>query len=333
MVEVEQILQRAVEERVTPGLAANIFVAGAEEQALRLVKGTLGYGAQEAVSDETIYDLASLTKVLCTTLLTCHAIQLGKLDILEKPWPSWPGVSVLHVLEHTSGLPAWAPFYRRTPHDVLAQVLATKPTNLPGVQVVYSDLGFIALGDLLQNRLGNKLDVLFIDVAQRHYGNTALTFHPDPLLVAPTDYCPWRKRVLRGDVNDANCYAMGGVSGHAGLFGCAKDVESAARFFLDAICGNEQGLPGLVRQFATHNGKRPLGFDRVSIGGSTGNALSPRSVGHLGFTGTSLWLDPQSQAVYILLSNRYQNGGKKTGIKHLRVSFHEAAARFLFRNS
>lgn len=341
--EVRAALERAVADGTTPGAAAVILTrAGA-----RLVTcvGALHRGAHApAVDEDTIYDLASLTKLLCTTLVVARAVDENKLALEEQPWPRWPEVSIEHVLRHESGLPAWAPFFeearRRGPvglrsagSHVVEAVLATPPQAPPGARVLYSDLGMIALGALLEERYGCGLDDVFADTARQALGETKLRyvrldvdgFHPELPRVAPTERCPWRRRVVHGQVHDDNCFAMGGVAGHAGLFGSLRDVEQAARALLSPAA--------TLQRFASvpdDQHRRPLGWDRTTPGGSTGDALGPRTVGHLGFTGCSLWIDPDAGAAYALLTNRvHETRDPPDRIMALRRGFHRAAAAWV----
>ena len=301
------------------------------------------------IRSDTAFDLASLTKLLCTTLLTASAVEQEKLQLDERPWAQWPSVTVRHALAHTGGILWWAPLYEAAigAHNVgtegarralLAQALATPLQSPPGEKTRYSDVGFMALGALLEARLGDRLDRLFSDAAQDFYGETQLRFvslaeagyHPALPNVAHTERCPWRGRVLIGQVHDDNTFAMGGISGHAGLFGSVLDVLQAGRRLREALVGDAPGVPAQLRLFAGHPGERGLGFDRVSEGGTTGGALSANAVGHLGFTGTSLWIDPApSGGVYVLLTNRVHPTRDNAAIGTLRPAFHRAAAAWV----
>jgi CubicO group peptidase (beta-lactamase class C family) len=340
--DLERVLEDAVGNAVTPGLVA--VVASGREGGDRLVasvgRASFYDGAPE-VDARTIYDLASLTKALSTTMLAAVAVDAGKLALDETPWPAWPGVTVRHALQHTGGLHWWKPFFegvpdveRGTPRGrgrVVDAVHATPVDHPPGDRTVYSDLGFIAMGALLEERLGDRLDRVFADAAREVYGDTGLTYvpifeqaHHDELdRVAPTERCPWRGRVVHGQVHDDNAYAMGGVAGHAGLFGSALDVERAARAIL--------GATGALRAFRDDRAPRCIGFDVADDGGTTGGVLGPRAFGHLGFTGTSLWIDPDDEgAIYILLTNRvHPDRDDLAGIRDLRIHFHRAAKTWL----
>lgn len=347
------LLDRAVSEGVTPGLVA--VAANGGEGGLRFVHaaGRLRYDEDAfAVEPDTIYDLASLTKALSTTLLAAVAVCEGALSLDEAPWPSWPGVTVAHALRHDGGLVAWSPFYQRALDGrvvglpaggrvVVDAVLDTPPAAPPGAATVYSDLGFIALGALLEERLAGRLDHLFARAAREAWGESGLRYvplfeegyHPAYSRVAPTEECPWRARVVQGQVHDDNAFAMGGVAGHAGLFGSAADVEQAARHLLDATRSSDGGLRGRLRAFALAEGTRGLGFDRATKDGTTGGALSETAFGHLGFTGTSMWMDPEGPgregSLYVLLTNRVHPSRDGQGIRELRVGFHRAARALL----
>lgn len=338
--ELDAVLQSGVDDGTTPGAAAAIVTR--DGWSLRRCVGTLHREAGAArVDEDTAWDLASLTKLLCTTLITAHAVDQGRLQVSEAPWPGWPGVTVEQVLRHEAGLPAWAPLYETARRlgavglpparaAILEAVHATALERPPGAVTVYSDIGMIALGCLLEERLGAPLDRLFADIARTSFGDTDLRFvrlgqdgyHPAMPHVAPTERCPWRRRTLHGQVHDDNCFALGGVAGHAGLFGSLRDVESAAKALLtpSATMAHFAAVPGEV-------GRRPVGWDRATPGGSTGDALGPHTVGHLGFTGCSLWVDPDAGAAYVLLTNRIhpsKEGPER--ILALRRAFHRVAS-------
>lgn len=336
-------LESAVADGTTPGAAALVVTRGGRR--LAVCRGSLHrHEGAAPVDEETVFDLASLTKLLSTTVLAARALDEGKLSLDEHPWPAWPGVTIEHVLRHESGLPAWRPLFEEARRNavvglpagkrvVVDAALATPLEAEPGARMVYSDIGMIGLGALLEARLGAPLDALFEDAARALYGPSGLRFvrldvdgfHPAVPRVAPTERCPWRRRALHGQVHDENAFAMGGVAGHAGLFGSLNDVEKAARALLT--------LPDTLGRFARlpdEPGRRPLGWDRTTPGGSTGDALGPETVGHLAFTGCSLWIDPAPGAAYVLLTNRIhesREGPEK--ILALRKAFHRAAAAWV----
>jgi len=338
---------------VTPGAAAAVFRLDDDAASHLFVAGHHGWdeGMPRVRTSTTIYDLASLTKVLSTTALAALACSRGVLDLDEAPWEGWPDVTVRHVLLHRSGLCAWQPFFEDAiAHRVvgLAQgrdvvieaVLGHAPDTAPDTVTVYSDLGFIALGALLETRLGGRLDHLFDTLVAPRFGTASLSYvplfeqgyHPRYVDVAPTELCAWRGRALQGQVHDDNAFAMGGIAGHAGLFGSVLDVMRAARCLLGDIVSPRDAWGETIAQLAREGDERALGFDRATPGGSTGGALSADAVGHLGFTGTSLWLDPShpgGPAAFVLLTNRVHKRRDGEGIKALRQDFHHLAAELL----
>lgn len=362
-----EVLERAVAAGVTPGAAAIVGVSAAPWNAPGVTSAFVrtclavgrtspwAYGREASI--RTPYDLASLTKALSTTLVCAHALATGKVTLDETPWPRWPGVSVRHVLQHRAGLPAWRPFFEDARAAaaagteagraaVLSACLAELPEALAGTATRYSDLGFIALGALLEERCGARLDALFAPLAVQVFGKTGLRFvsltgcgyHPRYPEVAPTEACTWRGRTLQGQVHDDNAFAMGGVAGHAGLFGSALDVAAACAALLRVLArvrsgGTGEALDDWLSALLWAPGERALGFDRASPEGTTGGALSERALGHLGFTGTSLWIDPATtvpggatfSSYYVLLTNRVHPSRAQEGIRELRVDFHRAA--------
>ncbi|MBI1949081.1 MAG: serine hydrolase [Deltaproteobacteria bacterium] len=347
---VEQVLSDAVGDGITPGAAA-VVVTGDGRRRLALAGHLHRLEGAPAVDERTVWDLASLTKLLSTTLLVARAVDRGTLALDLEPWPArWPGITVAHLLRHDAGLPDWRPLFEAArkagvcglpagARAVVAAALEVAPEAAPGARTLYSDVGFIALGALLEERLGTPLDRAFAQAAGA-YGATGLRFvrldtdgfHPAVPLVAPTERCLWRRRALFGQVHDDNAFAMGGVAGHAGLFGSLLDVEAAAGFYLRAL--TEPGEETLA-SFAATGGERGLGFDRATPEGTTAGALSPRAVGHLGFTGTSLFMDPAPPgAAYVLLTNRvHESREHKQRIFGVRRAFHQAAAAWVASGS
>jgi CubicO group peptidase (beta-lactamase class C family) len=323
----------------------------------------------QPVTRETAYDLASLTKVLATTTLVAIAVARGKLALDEpvpEPWRrACPGATLVDLLEHAAGLVAHREYFTDVaPFDadaVIARVCATEPASAPRERAVYSDLGFIILGAWLERVFDAPLDHAF--VAQVTYpmwldqgDPPPLAFrrlHEDSLLpralerrIAPTEvydaalhpagppsYFGVRAHtnVAHGSVHDDNAYVMGGVAGHAGLFGTAAGVHELAKAWLHARLPHESGvLRDRFWQPSTVRGStRRLGWDGVAPDGTgaTGTAFAPDSVGHTGFTGTSLWIDPHARLVCVLLSNRVHPTRDNDAIKALRQRFHALAPR------
>lgn len=343
------LLEESVSDGAFPGAVAHVERLGGPS--LTLAVGRRGAPPVDSPVDaRTIYDLASLTKMLATTWLAARAVHAGLLALDEQPFSSWPGVTVAHVLAHRAGLPAWLPLFEharahralglpRGRDLVVQKARETTPECGPDERTLYSDVGFIALGALLEERLGRPLDQAFDEIARPLIGNDVRYWpifddgYATPLArVAPTERCKLRARVVHGQVHDENCYAMGGVAGHAGLFGTVEGTAGLARALLSALVDTSVGEGEVLRRFARQAGERPLGFDRVTDGGSTGGALSSSAVGHLGFTGTSVWLDPEQPggpALFVLLSNRVHPTRENARIKDVRPRFHRAAALWL----
>ncbi len=280
---------------------------------------------------QTLFDIASLTKPLATATLTMMAVEEGRLALDERPRPD---VTVAELLSHSSGLPAWKPLYQHVgTHawlDIVNAVRAEPLEYAPGTRSLYSDLGFILLGHHLEERSGPQfLDVLFEQKIARPLGIGA-TFHPrDRAACAPTE------GELRGVVHDENARAMGGVAGHAGLFATARDVSRIAHALVAAWNGaRSTTVPRIlptarVRQMWTPS-QVPgstwcLGWDRPSATGSSAGERWPKDgVGHLGFTGCSLWIDPPRARWVVLLSNRVHPTRANDAIKQLRPALHDA---------
>jgi serine-type D-Ala-D-Ala carboxypeptidase len=314
---------------------------------------------RQAATPETIYDLASLTKAVVTTPLILRGVASGRLQLDDPVAAHLPDVSareitVRHLLSHTSGLPAWIPFYLEVSgYDaVIARAARTPPTTAPGTRVAYSDLGFILLGDIAQRALGAPIDVL----ARRHiFDPLAMrdtTYRPDLGLrdrIAPTEdgtaaeqamagdaghRHSWRRYLIWGEVHDSNAHAMGGVSGHAGVFGTADDLVAYVRLWLTGgrTPRGELLPPDLVRQATTGqipDRTRGLGWALTGPQGWWGGALSPGAFGHTGFTGTSIVIDPQHDLAIVLLTNAIHLGRDQTEILALRPQLATAVARAL----
>ncbi len=326
--------------------------------------------AGKSARRDTIYDLASLTKVLCTTTLAAIAVSEGALELdapVPEPWAAGcPGATLAHVLEHCAGFEAHREFFTEVePYDadaVLERVAATPPAYPLQSKSIYSDLGFMVLGRWLEQVFGGSLQQVFADrIAyalslessplpqlgfRPQYGLPALS-EAHERLIAPTEvyeaqlhphgvpsHFERRRSVLcaHGAVHDDNAFVMGGVAGHAGLFGTAAGVLEVARGWL---LGLLPGIKPAVRErfwqaSDVAGSTRRLGWDGASAdgSGSAGTAASNCAVGHTGYTGTSLWIDPaaaRGPTICVLLSNRVHPTRSNDAIRGLRQRFHEAA--------
>lgn len=363
-------LEAAIRDGVFPGCVAIVWRDGAtlyHEAHGRLASHAASSVLDRPVARDTIYDLASLTKVLATTTLAAQLVAQRRLALDEPvpdPWSAaCPGATLADVLEHGSGLAAHREYFTRVaPFDADAVLHAVANTPMEyalRTRVEYSDLGFIILGAWIERVLGVPLDQAFADrVAyrlgldatplpalgfRRVFGPAMLQWRYEQRL-APTevydralhpDGAPsWfavREGVAHGAVHDDNAYVMGGVAGHAGLFGTADAVlEVALAWLEDRVPDVDTATRDRFWRASTVPGStRRLGWDGTAPDGSgcTARALGPDAVGHTGFTGTSVWIDPGARLVAVLLSNRvHPTRGQPEPIKRARVAFHEAAA-------
>lgn len=334
--------------RVFPGAVA---VVGKDDAVVHThACGRLTYDTDAGpVVPDTIYDLASLTKVLVTTVAAMMLVDEGRLDV-EAPVashvPEFGGgskdhVTLAHLLCHASGLPAWAPLYRDTAgRDAFVhRVAAFDLEREPGEASVYSDLGFILLGVALERILGEGLDAF---AARRIFGPLGMSdtsYRPALALrprIAPTEDDPWRGRLVHGEVQDENAYAMGGVAAHAGVFGTAADLS---RFVLMVQGGGRWQGRSLIAAETLERFARPCGVPGSSYGlgwdhpggktSSAGTLFARSSIGHLGFTGTSLWIDREHRWFVILLSNSVHPVRGNQGLREVRAALADSAAEAL----
>lgn len=313
----QQLLEKGVAESV---YSCAVLVAGDSRTIwYTLCAGMSAPPDPTPASPDTLFDLASLTKpVACASsilaLVEEGALQLeAPLSALFDGAPPWSQrIRVRHLLTHTAGLPAWKPFYERATGNALVnEVLHTPPVRLPDVAYEYSDLGYILLGEVVRRVTGSSVDEYARQRIFMPANMLDTMYNPTGALVsrvAVTANCPWRKgQVLRGQVHDANAWAMGGVSGHAGLFSTARDL---ARFCQILLRGGDDVFSPLTVEQMFRNQIAPLGGQ--SFGWFTHpNEMLPRAnllpetcIGHSGFTGTALLLNRQPELFVVLLSNR-----------------------------
>jgi serine-type D-Ala-D-Ala carboxypeptidase len=335
-----QIVQRGVAERAFP--AAVVEVGTQDEVLWRQAFGTLDYETDSASTQkDTIFDLASLTKVIATTSLMMRLVEQGRLALTDPvgDWiPEWRGrdrehVTIRSLLSHSSGLTRWLPFFRdHSGRQEFQHAICSLPLEYqPDTQSIYSDLGFILLGFIIEDAGAARLE------SQAHELLSVLTaapllFNPPAELrsfIAPTERDPWRGRRLVGDVHDENCWALGGAAGHAGLFGTAQAVGDFARAMLGTLDGSDTrlGSAGMVRMFVTRAGvpgSRALGWDTMLATSSCGTKMSASAFGHTGFTGTTLWIDPARKIYVVFLTNRVNPSRENTAIQTVRPALHDA---------
>jgi CubicO group peptidase (beta-lactamase class C family) len=312
---VTELLDSAVAAGAAPGAVLAITRDG---ERFVYASGQLGADEPESPSAATIYDLASLTKVIGLVTGAMLAVDEERLELdapVQQYVPAFTGagkdrVTVRMLLAHASGLPAWRPLFREAGSRAEAFALAdtTPLSSVPGTVEVYSDLGAIILTQVLETVYHQRLDSLLERRVFGPLGMRATGYLPGADQrdrIAPTEMDPWRGRMLRGEVQDENAARMDGVSGHAGLFGSAEDLLIFTEWMLRMWAIHQSILHEFTRrQNLVPGSSRALGWDTPSPGGSSGSRLSPRSFGHTGFTGTSLWIDPEHHLAIILLSNR-----------------------------
>lgn len=346
--EIDRIIGAAIERRAFPGA---VVAVGRHGRLVHLEPyGRLSYEPDAApVTAETIYDLASLTKVVATTTMAMILMDEERLD-LDRPvrefLPGFRGggkqqVTVRHLLTHSSGIDWWAPLYEELEgqEQYVERIQSMELVYQPGTQSLYSDLGVILLGELLERVAGESLDRFAARRLFAPLGMDDTLFRPGEELrerIAPTERDPWRDRLLRGEVHDENAYALGGVAPHAGLFGTAEDLARFAEMILNGGVFEHHRIVAreVVELFTGRAGvpesTRALGWDTKSgEGSSAGELFSARSFGHTGFTGTSLWIDPERDLFLILLTNRVHPSRDNDLIRQVRPAVADAVIRAL----
>ncbi len=354
---VDSLVGAALRAGASPGAAVAIGRHGR----LVLLRGygqVDGAAGSARVTDSTLYDLASLTKVIATTTAIMMLVDQQKLDVdapVARYLPEWQGdaaknaVTVRQLLLHDAGLPAWEPLWKDTrgKDAYLARVAATPLEYPPGTKTVYSDLGGMLLGFLVERISGEPLDDFFQQRIAAPLGLRETGFNPlDPASpmhdgraaedltgrIAPTEVdTVFRMTHVHGRVHDENGFAMGGVSGHAGLFSSARDMAGFAQLLLDggALSGVRLVQERTLRRFtqrASDASSRALGWDTPSANSSAGDWFSSRSFGHTGFTGTSLWIDPERDVFLVLLTNRVDPSRDNPLIAPLRRALAECGS-------
>jgi beta-N-acetylhexosaminidase len=318
--QVQEVLDSYVQSKAYPGAALVVGYRGFI--LFQTGAGSFDYQPKsQPVTTDTIYDLASLSKVVGTTSAAMMLVDSGKL-ILSAPvqdylpefeGPGKENVRVQDLLSHTSGLPAFEPLYLQTKgYDQMIKAVCAVPLqNEPGARMVYSDLGMILIGEIVSRAAGEPLDRFLAERLFGPLGMASTTYNPPRSLVLripPTEKDPWRKRVVRGKVHDENAYAMGGVSGHAGLFGSAHDLAVFAQLLLQRGWYDHRWYfqPDTLARFtaAGDSHGRGLGWGKPAPTAWSGRVFSPAAFGHTGFTGTVVWVDPGKQLFIVLLSNR-----------------------------
>lgn len=363
MKQVDLLMAHAVREQVFPG--GVLLVSEKGRTIFHNAYGTANMHSGSPVTTRTVFDLASLTKPLATTPAVMKLMNEKKLDVsdvLGRHLPASQGTplektSIRQLLNHTSGLPDYRPFYKdiiglpatQRRNALKKRVLSEPLVHAPGTETVYSDLGFMILGWVVESVSGQRLHSFLERSVYGPAGFDNLFFialhGPDgasdfsDITFAATEECPWRGKMIEGAVHDDNAWAAGGVEGHAGLFGTAEAVHT----LLSDLLATYHGQPGtgmfnretlrlfLKRPDTGH--ARVMGFDvPESRGSSSGSCFSTDTVGHLGFTGTSFWMDLQRSITVILLTNRIHPSRENEKIKAFRPKLHDAVMQRLGRS-
>ena len=363
--EVERAFNDAVERGAIPGAAAVVRVGGDIA-----FEGAFGFRSlvptRTPMKIDTVFDLSSLTKPLATTVAAMLLTRDEKLRLNDRVTRFFHNFGVhgktvitfRQLLSHCSGLAAWRPFHERiaaiekggkvnfmasygAKEFTYEEIHRERLEATPGTKVIYSDLNFMLLGETIENITTLPLnrycrDKIFKPLGLRatDFIDIALVrsrrFEPVPEMFAPTEVCPSRKRLLVGEVDDENAYAMGGVAGHAGLFAPVREVDRIAGELVACWAGRSEFIPQkIAREFWTRDATVAestwaLGWDMPSRqGSSSGRYFSPNAVGHLGFTGTSIWIEPEREIAVSILTNRVHPKRDNQAIREFRPQIHD----------
>jgi CubicO group peptidase (beta-lactamase class C family) len=350
--DIDQMMAEGIEDSAFPG--AVLLCARGKKVLFHGAYGVADLADQRPMKKNAVFDLASLTKPLATALAVSVLVKEGRVSLNTRLGEVIPavlqtskaGISIDMLLRHTSGLPAHREFFRsmaKAPHgrrEMLRHLIVAEPLDAePGHEQVYSDLGYMFLSWVVEILAGQRLDrfvqkkiynplgirdLFFIDLE-----NKSLDKEPvEKYRLASTQTCPWRNRTLMGEVDDDNAWAAGGIEGHAGLFGDAPSIHTLCCEILAAAChGSTMVLdPDIFATFVRKEQGQDYvaGFDTPSkLNSSAGRFFSPDSLGHLGFTGTSFWLNPDSGLIVILLTNRVHPSRDNQKIKLFRPRLHD----------
>jgi len=345
---VRALLDEARADSAFPGAVA--VIGNHDSVLVEYGVGSLDWAPSPRPDENTLWDMASLTKVVGLTTAMMQLSEAGKVDldapvqryVEEFQGPNKERVTLRHLLTHSSGLPAWRPLYKETESPAAARALAiaTALDTLPGIRMVYSDLGAIILGVVVERVSGETLDTY---LARHVFGPLRMTstvYRPGRDLlarIAPTEYDPWRQRHIHGEVHDENAYALGGVSAHAGLFSTGHDVARLCQMYLNGGTLNGARIVSgeTIRRFTTVQdstfSNRALGWETPNGTNSAGHLLARPAFGHTGFTGTSIWVDPSRDLFVILLTNRVNPTRQNLRIGAVRTALADVVVRVLDR--
>lgn len=357
---VKELLVHGVQENVFPGAVLRVL---SDSQVL--FDYATGFSSllpeRREITTDTIFDIASLTKVIVTTSAVMLLVQDKKLNldeglstyIREIDSADKRYISIRQLLSHSAGFNSWKPVYQEIENEekrtgvrvlgtpnaralFLKNILNDPLAYKPGTRALYSDLGFILLGFIVERITGKELDEfakekIFLPLNMRSTFFVKHTHHNGAKYpFAATEKCPWRKRVICGEVHDENAWAMGGVAGHAGLFSTAEDIGIFAEEVINSYYGrgrifHKDTARIFFKKERTPSSSWALGWDTPTLGNSTsGRYFSSESIGHTGFTGSSIWIDLRRRVAVILLTNRIHPTRENLKIKEFRPKIHDA---------
>jgi CubicO group peptidase (beta-lactamase class C family) len=340
---VARVLARGLADSAYPGAIA---VIGTRTRVIaQHAVGHLDWAPTPVPNEHTLWDLASLTKVIGLTSGIMQLDAQGRIDMdapVQRYLPNWTGphkseVTIRHLITHTSGLPAFEP-YDQVTHDPdsLAKLMFNTPLDTtPGARMVYSDIGAYMLGRVLEKITGQTLDVYLHEHVFEPAGMHETMYRPPASLIpriAPTEFDPKRGGLVRGKVHDERAYYLGGVSAHAGLFSSAHDLTRFAQMYLNhGVIDGTRVLPAaLIPVFTKRQvADRALGWQKPSGTNSAGHLMSEDAFGHTGFTGTSIWIDPDHDVFIILLTNRVDPTRANNRENRVRGQLADAVMRVL----
>ena len=346
--DVDRVINKAIEDEAFPGAVVLIWKDG--KTIFEKVYGNFTYDlTSPKVNTNTVYDLASLTKVVATTTaaMICYDKKLISLDdkvvkyIPEFGLNGKENITIKNLLIHNSGLPAWKKFYGRDLKydDVIKEIYSSQPEYKTGEKTVYSDLGIITLGKIIEKVSGKTLDVFCKDEIFIPLKMESTFFNLDDSikkLCAPTEIDNyWRMKTLQGEVHDETSAMLNGVAGHAGLFSTAEDIAKLISVLInkgkvDQKTFIEQSTIELFTKRASKESTRAIGWDTKSDSGSSaGKYFSKNSFGHTGYTGTSIWADPDRNLFVVFLTNRVYPTRENTKIQKVRPRLHDAVIESL----
>ena len=362
--EIIKIIEESISNNVFPTASVGLYYKDKDilkKELISISNSSYNY-KNDVLNNNIIYDLASLSKPLSTVLIVISLIKEEKIRLTDTLTDIFKGknlpadkesITIEQLLSHSAGFPAHKPYFKELVNkslvnrkDILFRfLLEEKLVYQPGSEFIYSDLGYMLLGLIIEWISDIGVDSYLRDKILAPVNLSSSIFYnrhnckvEEPELFAPVEDCPWRGRLMIGEVSDENCWVIGGIAGHAGLFGNISGVLDLTALILDIWQGraehpniNRSDLTDFLRKRTTiKDNTWALGFDTPTPGrSSSGKYLSPDSVGHLGFTGTSFWIDPQRELVVVLLSNRVHPTRENELIKEFRPCFHDRVIELL----